>query len=183
MLGKLPSYHLKNPFRTVSKAPPRTHSSSRSPSERQKGAGPAAGPAPIVPLSRCSLLLLPHEPTGYQPTSHQQRTSTQREQRRSTATTGRRQLLRSRSRRRSRGTRRRRRRRGGLRRRRRRRRLTRGLGYNASGLRLYNAVLTLGLGLRSSGLGLLGLGIGHNGRLVLGESGRSGHHSHRQHRR
>src|SRR5215210_3649181 len=38
------------------KAPPRTHSSSRSPSWRLKGAGPAAGPAPIVPLSRCSSL-------------------------------------------------------------------------------------------------------------------------------
>src|SRR5829696_5277874 len=97
MLGKLPSYHLKNPFRTVSKAPPRTHSSSRSPSGRQKGAGPAAGPAPIVPLSRCSSLevfaaattsrayrLPAHQP----PTArqHPARTATQHRYHRSPAT-------------------------------------------------------------------------------------------------
>src|SRR5918997_1675734 len=162
-----------------------------------EGAGPAAGPAPIsppwrcvppwrgVPPWRCSLLLLPDDPAGHQPTGHQQRTSTQRQQRRCATTTGLRKLLRRcRSRGRCRGwCRGWRRRRGSLRRRRRRRWLTRGLGHYPTSLRLYHAILTLGLGLRSSGLGLLGLGIGHHGRLVLGESGRSGQHGHRQHRR
>src|ERR671910_3128324 len=141
-----------------------------------EGAGPAGGPTPIsppwscVPPWRSSLLLLPYDPAGHQPTSHQQRTSTQREQRRCATTTGLRKLLRRcRCRCRCRGRCRGRRRwRGSLRWRRRRRRLTRGLGHYASGLRLYHAVLTLGLGLRSSGLGLLGLGISHNRRLILG---------------
>src|SRR5829696_607533 len=65
----------------------------------------------------------------------------------------------------------------------RRGRSARGLGHNSSGLRRYYPILTLGLGLRATSLGFLGLGVGHHSRLVLGESGRSGQQGHRQHRR
>src|SRR5215213_3215377 len=137
------------------------------------------------PYSFKCLPLLPEEPASHEATGHQQSARAKREQRGSAGTTGLRKLsLRSRSRGRSRGRRRsslRRRRRSGSGRR--RGRSARGLGHNSSGLRLYNPILTLGLGLRATSLGLLGLGVGNDGRLVLGESGRSGQQGHRQHRR
>src|SRR5829696_5404349 len=134
--------------------------------------------APPLPLPYAALVL-PEEPAGHEAAGHQQSARAQREQRGSAGTTGLRKLGHSRSRGRSRGRRSlRRRRRSSLRRRGRRGRSARGLGHNSSGLRRYYPVLTLGLGLRATSLGLLGLGVSHHGRLVLGESGRS-----RQHRR
>src|SRR5215203_1881003 len=110
------------------------------------------------PYSFKCLPLLPEEPASHEATGHQQSARAKREQRGSAGTTGLRKLsLRSRSRGRSRG-----RRRSSLRR---RRRSGRGLGHNSSGLRLYNPILTLGLGLRATSLGLLGLGVGNDGRL------------------
>src|SRR5918997_821462 len=141
-------------------------------SERHKGRGRVAPP---LTLSRHSPLL-PDEPAGHQATGHQQSARAKREQRRSTATTGLRKLLRRRRRSRGRSLGRRRRSLGRL-------GLTRSLGNHASSLGDYVAVLTLGLGGGTTGLGLLGLGIGHDRWLVLGEGGRSGQHGHRQHRR
>src|SRR5829696_2467487 len=144
---------------------------------------------PALSLSYCALL--PDEPAGQEAAAYQHRARAQREQRRRAATARRRQclllLLRSGSRgwggsRGWSGGR------GSLRRRGRRRGsglgrlgLTRGLGNNSSGLRLYNPILTLGLSLRPSGTRNLGLGVGNDGRLVLGQGGRGGQQSHRHH--
>src|SRR5215208_1408972 len=133
---------------------------------------------PALSLSCCALL--PDEPAGQEAAAYQQSARAQREQRRSAATTRRRQcllllLLRSRSRGWSRGSLWRRGR-GSLRRRSRsglrwrgRGGLARSLGHNAACLRLYNAVLALCLSGGTASLGLLGLGVGHNRRIVLGE--------------
>src|SRR5829696_6357436 len=155
---------------------------------------------PALSLSCCALL--PDEPAGQEAAAYQHSARAQREQRRRAATARRRQcllllLLRSGSRgwsrgrsrsgrgRRSRGRSRSgrgRRSRSSLRRRG-RRSLTRGLGHNTTGLRLYNLIRTISLGLRSSGRSRLGLGVGHHSWLVLGESGRSGQQGHRHHHR
>src|SRR5215212_7716342 len=95
------------------------------------------------PYSFECLPLLPEEPAGHEATGHQQSARAQREQRGRAGTAGLRKLSR-------------------------RGRSARGLGHNTTGLRLYNPVLTLGLGLRATSLGLLGLGVGNDGRLVLG---------------
>src|SRR5215208_7657558 len=146
---------------------------------------------PALSLSYCALL--PDEPAGQEATAYQQSARTQREQRRRAATARRRQCLLlllwsgSRgwggSRGWSGG-------RGSLRRRGRRRGsglgrlgLTRSLGHYSSGLRLYNPVLTLGLGLRPSGTRNLGLGVSHDRRLVLRQGGRGGQQGHRHHHR
>src|SRR5215208_4159264 len=133
---------------------------------------------PALSLSCCALL--PNEPAGQEAAAYQQSARAQREQRRRAATARRRQclLLLHRSGSRgwsgSRGGSR-----GSIRRRGRRRGsglgrigLTRGLGHISSGLRLYNPVLTLGLGLRPSGTGNVRLGVGNDRRLVLGQGGR-----------
>src|SRR5829696_2615925 len=141
--------------------------------------------APPLPLPYAALVL-PEEPAGHEATAHQQSARAKREQRGSAGTTGLRKLGHSRSRGRSRGRRslrRRRRSRSSLRRRGRRGRSARGLGHNSSGLRRYYPILTLGLGLRATSLGLLGLGVGYDRRLVLSQGGRSGQQGHRQHRR
>src|SRR5215211_2034279 len=138
------------------------------------------------PYSFECLPLLPEEPAGHEAPGHQQSARAKREQRGSAGTTGLRKLgLGSRGRGRSRG-----RRRSSLRQRRRsgsgrgrRGRSARGLGHNTTGLGLYNPILTLGLGLRATSLGLLGLGVGNDGRLVLGQGGRGGQQGHRYHRR
>src|SRR5215208_2075289 len=144
---------------------------------------------PALSLSCCALL--PNEPAGQEAAAYQQSARAQREQRRRAATARRRQclLLLHRSGSRgwsgSRGGSR-----GSLRRRGRRRGsglgwlgLTRGLGHNTTGLRLYNPVLTLGLSLGTASRSRLGLGVGNDGRLVLSQGGRGGQQRHRQHRR
>src|ERR671921_1663182 len=145
-----------------------------------KGRGRAAPP---LPLSRC-YPLLPTEPADQETAADQQCTSAEREERGGADTTRRGQRLGSGRRTRS-GRRRwcrsslRWRGRSGLG----RLGLTRGLGHNPSCLGDYHAVLTLGLCRSTTGLGLLGLGVGHDRRPVLSQSGRSGQHGHRQHRR
>src|SRR5215212_7671504 len=115
------------------------------------------------PYSFECLPLLPEEPAGHEATGHQQSARAKREQRGSAGTTGLRKLsLRSRGRGRSRSRcwGRSRSRCWGRSSLRRRRRSARGLGHNTTGLCLYNPILTLGLGLRATSLGLLGLGVG-----------------------
>src|SRR5829696_9174874 len=130
--------------------------------------------APPLPLSRC-YPLLPTEPADQETAADQQCTSAEREERGGADTTRRGQRLGS-----GRRTRSGRRRwcRSSLRWRGRsgfgRLGLTRSLGHYATGRGDYHAVLTLGLGGGSTSLGLLGLGVGHYRRLVLGECGRSG---------
>src|SRR5215208_566269 len=154
---------------------------------------------PALSLSCCALL--PNEPAGQEAAAYQQSARAQREQRRRAATARRRQCLlllllwsgsrgRSRGRSRSgRGRRSRGRSRSGRGRRSRsslrlrgRRSLTRGLGHNTTGLRLYNLIRTIGLSLRSSGRSRLGLGVGHHSWLVLGQGGRGGQQGHPHHR-
>src|SRR5215208_3427550 len=150
---------------------------------------------PALSLSCCALL--PDEPAGQEAAAYQHSARAQREQRRRAATARRRQCLllpllrsggrgwggsrgglrgwgRSRS---GRG----RRSRSSLRRRG-RRSLTRGLGHNTTGLRLYNLIRTIGLSLRSSGRSRLGLGVGHHSWLILGQGGRGGQQGHPHHR-
>src|SRR5918995_4549447 len=132
---------------------------------------------PALSLSCCALLA--DEPADQEAAAYQESARAEREQRRRAATARRRQcllllLLRSRSRGSLRSGSRgslRRRGRSGLRRRGRRRRLTRGLGDHATGFGYYVAVLTLGLSGGTASLCLLGLSVGHHGRLVLGQGG------------
>src|SRR5215208_1272745 len=143
---------------------------------------------PALSLSCCALL--PDEPAGQESAAYQHSARAQREQRRRAATARRRQcllllLLWSGSRGWSRGwsrSGRRRRSRSSLRRRG-RRSLTRGLGHNTTGLRLYNLIRTIGLSLRSSGRSRLGLCVGHHSWLILGQGGRGGQQGHPHHRR